>query len=161
MTHADQIRECIPHQTDPDLGPVVNRYGCRVMCLLAIPQFIAGKCLTHDQVRTILDLGQAADGVIGENMRTGTQEHELINMGFRLLGIQRNGRQVGWEPEHLINRTWQYMIVHWQTDGADGHFTLFDRAQKEIYDPHDPVQAGYEINKKRIVRRLLYSTWPV
>jgi hypothetical protein len=158
VTHGDQIRECIPHDTDPVYGPVVNRYGCRVFCLIAIPQFISSKCLMPDQVQTILDLGRSMPGVIiDDTMTTGTQEHELINMGFRLLGVKRNGRQVGWKPEHLINRTWQYMIGHWETDGKDGHFTLFDRAQKEIYDPAQ----GDEINKKRIVRRLLYATWQI
>lgn len=162
MTHADQIRGCILHDTDPAFPYPLNRYGCRVFVLLAIPQFVAGKCLTVEQILEITERGRKTDGVIvSDRMRTAGEEHLLINWGFEALGSNRHGRQVGWDPSHIIDKVWQYMVPHWETAGEDGHFTLFDRGQNEIYDPHDPQQAGYEIDKRKIVRRLLYRTWEV
>jgi len=52
-----------------------------------------------------------------------------------------------------------YLILHWQTRGPDGHYTIADLDDTELYDPHDPDQAGYEIDKIRIMRRLAYSFW--
>jgi len=162
VTHADQIHDCILYQTDPRFSPTINRYGCRVFTLLAIPQFIAGRCLSVKQIKDIIEQGQIQRYVIvNAQMLCGADEHWLINEGFRALKIRRAGRQVGWDPEHIKTRRWQYMIAHWETAGPDGHYTLFDRGQKEIYDPHDSRQAGYTIDKRQIVRRLLYSTWSV
>lgn len=160
MTHAEKVNECIIYQTDPRLPYKCNRYGCRVFTLIAIPQFIAGECLTVPQILELVDRGEKVDGVIvNENMKAGKNENLLIDWAFDTLKCPRHGRQIGWKREHITTREWQYMIGRWATDGADGHYTLFDRAQKEIYDPHNPHQAGYEINKKEITRRLLYATW--
>ena len=162
MTHMDQIRDCILHDTDPLFSAAVNRYGCRVFVLLAIPQVVMGRCLSASDIHEIIELGRAVpDVIINDKLKCGIDEHKLINWGFNELNSNRRGRQVGWDLEHVTSRWWEYMMAHWETDGPDGHVTLFDRAQKEIYDPHDPEQAGYEINKKRIVRRLLYRTWEV
>jgi hypothetical protein len=110
----------------------------------------------------IVDQGRNTPGVItNEKMRCGPHEEWLINWAFMALGENRRGRQVGWNPEHIDEVKWEYMIAHWETKGPDGHFTLHDRNQVMIYDPHDPKQAGYEIEYKQIVRRLLYSTWEV
>ena len=153
MTHADQIRDCIHHQTDHEFPYEVNRYGCRAFVLMAIPQFVTGRCLTVEQVLNIIAHGRVTDGVlVSETMHTGTEEHHLINWAFEALGDGRTGRQVGWDAEHITTREWQYMIGHWETAGEDGHFTLFDRGQKELYDPsRDPI------DKRRVVRRLLYA----
>ncbi len=159
MTHGDKIRDCIRYQTDPAFDYAVNRYACRVFVLLGIPQFIVGACLTVEQILNIIAHGRATQDVITtETMMCGMDEHRLINWGFEALGSARTGRQVGWNPEHVIRDNWQYMILHWETAGADGHFTLADRAQKEIYDPHNAAQAGYSIDKRKIVRRLMYAT---
>ncbi len=157
MTHADQIRDCIHHQTDPEFDYAVNRYGCRAFVLMAIPQFIEGRCLTDEQILNIIAHGRATENVITtETMMCGTDEHLLINWAFEALGSKRTGMQVGWTPEHVALPNWQYMIGHWQTGGADGHFTLFDRAQKEIYDP-----SRQRIDKRKIIRRLMYATWEI
>ncbi len=159
MTHAEQIRDCILYDTDPRFTLKINRYGCRVFALLAIPQFVTGRCLTVQQTLDIVKLGRRTKSVIiNKKMRCGKEEHLLIDWAFNALGARRTGWQVGWDPEHITTRTWQYMIGHWETAGADGHFTLFDRGHKEIYDPHDADQAGYKIDKRRITQRLLYAT---
>ncbi len=156
MTHADQIRDCIHHDTDPEFPYEVNRYGCRVFVLIAIPQFVEGRCLDSEQILNLIARGKAVDEVItNELMKCGRQEHLLINWAFEVLGSNRHGQQVGWAPEHVARDNWQYMVQHWETAGPDGHFILADRAQKEIYNPsRDPA-----IEMKRIVRRLCYSTW--
>lgn len=163
MTQAPQVSECILHDTDPVFSAAVNRYGCRVFTLLAIPQFVVGRCLTAKDIKLIIADGERVPTVIRTDdrytLRTGREEHILINDSFAKLLSNRKGRQVGWNDSHIITRPWEFMIAQWETDGPDGHFTLFDRGQKEIYDPHDPKQAGYEINKKRIIRRLIYRTW--
>ena len=160
MTHAEQIADDIVKQTDPRLSAAVNRYGCRAMCLLAIPQYVAGRALSAEQVADILARGRHVDNVIiSDKVRTGAAEHWLINEAFRLLGVDRRGRQVGWTDAHVDSVAWQYMISHWATGGPDGHFTLMDRGQNELYDPHDPAQAGYEIDKRQIIRKLVYATW--
>ena len=157
MTHAKQIHDCIVRQTDHDLPWPVRRYGCRAMTLLAIPQFVTGKCLTIDQVKSLLDRGRETPRVIvSDKMMCGPDEHLLINWAFMLLGVNRRGRQVGWLPEHKTTVQWEYMIKHWRTDGQDGHFTLHDRNGVLLYDPHEPPLPMYAVN-----RELYYRTWGV
>lgn len=161
MTHARRIEQDIIYQTDPRLTTMHHRYGCRLMCLLAIPQYVTGRALTPAQILDITERGRETEGVIvSDTLITGRVENWLIDQAFRLLDSVRRGVQVGWNAEHMFTRQWQYMIGHWRTDGTDGHFTLFDRRQVEIYDPHNPAQANwYQINKVEIQRRLLYRTW--
>ena len=160
MTHAQKISETIIYQTDHRLTPMHNRYGCRLMCLLAIPQYVKGRALTVEQILDITERGQDVEGaIVSDTLITGRAENWLIDEAFRLLGSKRRGIQVGWNAEHMFTRKWQYMIGHWKTRGPDGHFTLFDRRQVEIYDPHNATQAGYAIDKQEVQRRLLYRTW--
>ncbi len=162
MTHFEAVTAQIVYQTDKRLSAAMNRYGCRVRCLQAIAEFVAGRALTPEQIMAMVEAGRGIPGVIvDDNMTCGTFEHWLINESFKALSSARIGRQVGWNPEHLTTKEWQYMIGHWRTNGQDGHFTLFDRAQIEIFDPHDAAQAGYTVNKRSISRRLLYATWAV
>jgi hypothetical protein len=167
MTHADIIRPCVLKQTDPHFPWELRRFGCRVMCLLAIPQYVAGRCLTHDQTLQLIDRGRATPNVIvNSNMLAGRDEHMLIDWAFEMLGLARKGRQVGWTGAHVETREWQYMIVHWQTQRngaltADGHYTLHDRLETMIYDPHDARQIGYSIDFAGVARKLVYATWAI
>lgn len=160
MTYADRVRKDIIYQTDPRLPENVRRYGCRVFSLLAIAQFVSGKALSAEQINDITERGREyPEVIVNDIMRCGIDEHLLINWAFDALGNGREGRQVGWTEEHLHTVDWEYMIARWKTDGPDGHFTLFDRAQIELYDPWNPEQADYKINKREIAQRLLYRTW--
>lgn len=160
MTHAKRIQDTIIFQTDPRLTAMHNRYGCRLMCLIAIPQYVTGRALTVEQILDITERGKDVEGaIVSDTLITGRAEDWLINEAFKLLGSGRRGIQVGWNAAHLFSRKWEYMIGHWRTRGDDGHFTLFDRRQVEIYDPHNPAQAGYTIDKQDIQRRLMYRTW--
>ena len=162
MTYFDRVKKDIVYQTDPRLPENVQRYGCRVFSLLAIAQFVSGNALSAEQIQIIVNKARVMPQVImNDKMFCGSKEHKLINMAFLALDNRREGRQVGWTEEHLYTVDWEYMIARWRTDGPDGHFTLFDRAQIEIYDPWNPEQAGYEINRRGIEQRLLYRTWEV
>lgn len=146
-------------QTDPRLPKSVQRYGCRVMCLLAIPQIVSRTALSIHAVESILLHAAEDPDIAGKNWRTGSREHWLIEEVFRRLGVKRKGRQVAWNDDMLESVPWEYMITHWRTRGPDGHFTLFDRGGIEIYDPHEPAQAGRNIEKIDIIKRLGYRTW--
>ena len=161
MTHAEMVRESIVYQNDPALPEAFRRYGCRARVLMAIPEFVMGAALTVDQIVELITRGRGATEVIvNDKMRCGQREHQLINWAFEALGADRAGRQVGWIFDHIDTRDWQYMVAHWRTDGPDGHFTLLDRREREIFDPWTPeLSGGYEINKQWIARRLLYATW--
>jgi hypothetical protein len=160
LTHAEIVKRSIVYQTDPRLTKAMNRWGCRVRCLMAIPEFVIGRALTAEQINDIAQRGRfTSDVIIDDEMTAGAAEHWLIVEAFRALGSNRRGAQVGWNADHLTSRPWEYMIANWKTTGVDGHFTLFDRLQREIFDPHNAEQAGYVVKKQRITRRLLYRTW--
>ena len=162
LTHAEMIRNTIVQQTDPRLTEAHNRYGCRLMCLLAIPQFVSARVLTVPQILDITERGRSTPRVIvNDKMRCGPDEHLLINWAFAALRSLRRGRQVGWTPEHEQSVQWEYMFAHWRTRGPDGHFTLHDRTKTLLYDPHNPLQAGYSVDMLEIARRLYYRTWEV
>ena len=170
MTHAEQVNRCILSQNSPRLPWETQTHGCRVMCLLAIPQYVTGQCLESYTINGIIDRGLVTPGVITNNaevkMLAGTKEHELINWGFAALGSSRRGAQVGeirhGEPVYwgwYESEQWEYMLVDWETAGPIGHYTLHDRASEMLYDPHDPEMAGYGIEFRGIRRQLLYATW--
>jgi hypothetical protein len=162
MTHASMIRNSLVYQTDPRMPRNFQLYGCRARCLLAIPEFIAGRALTPEQIIDITDRGMKIDGVlVNEFYRSGKNEHWLINEAFLSLGLRRTGRQVGWNDSHIHDRQWEYMIQHLATGTNTGHFVLADRNQQMIFDPWKEDQAGYSLNAGDIIRRLVYRTWEV
>jgi hypothetical protein len=147
-------------QTNSILGPEINRYGCRFMCLIAIPQFKIGQALSADQISDIFSYGKKDPSIIGFNARTGSNEHLLIQRAFETLGHPKAwGAQVGsklgdtetfWSGHEV---DWQYACAHWLTDGVDGHWCLNDNQGNELYDPDDGP-----VNKKRVDRLLYYAT---
>jgi hypothetical protein len=156
------IRDDIIQQTDDRLTEAHARYGCRLMCLLAIPQFVTGRALTAAQILDITERGKVTPRVIvNDKLRCGSSEHLLINWAFAALKENRRGRQVGWAEDHEYSVQWDWMIAHWNTRGPDGHFTLHDDTKKCVYDPHNPVQAGYHIEMLSLARKLFYRTWEV
>jgi hypothetical protein len=162
-------------QTNRALDGVTRRFGCRVTTLLAIPQHFLGLPLAPERAMEIIEAGRRIPEVILENSRAGTEEHWLINQAFNALGHpDLRGRQVGrmkgdrpvfWNSPG----DWQYIIAHWVTLGSDGHFTLFDNTDQEIFDPWNPEEAvgvpglpdNYVIRKRLVDKRLLYRVWRV
>jgi hypothetical protein len=99
--------------------------------------------------------------IVNDKLKCGPDEHLLMNWAFAALKCNRRGRQVGWLDIHEYSVTWEYMIAHYKTRGPDGHFRLYDRGKSLIYDPHNPLQAGYDITLLGITKRLFYRTWEV
>ena len=162
-------------QTDPNFPQEIRRYGCRFMSMLAIPQFYARKPLTHEQFMAIFRVGKSDPTVIGENCRTGKNEHHLMQHAFALLGkptfrCRQVGRMKGEDIVYWNARVpFQYIIAHWSTLGLDGHWTMLDENGLEIYDPWNPVEAvgiegledHYVIRKQVVDKRLLYRVWEI
>lgn len=152
-------------QTNKNNPYPIQRWGCRTMALLAIPQLTMQRPLKWWEVCGLY--GEVAKDraivVDPEQCLMGSDEHKLINDAFVLMGSKKTARQIGYVDELGVARDWgdrptddyQFVIQHWQTNGRDGHFTIVDRAGNE-FDPHDPKEAGYTINKKKVVRKLIY-----
>ena len=157
-------------QTNPAFPQEVRRYGCRFMSMLAIPQLYLGKPLDVSQVMAIYHVGKSDPLVIGENCRTGKNEHILMQHALALLGRpELRCRQVGKIKGETVvfwnsSNPYQYIVGHWVTLGLDGHWTLFDPNGIEVYDPWEPrevkgidgLEDGYVIRKQVVDKRLLY-----
>jgi len=153
------------YQTDPLLPAEFHRWGCRFMCLYTIPQIFLKRELTVKDV--LADYAELVKDplVVGDAMTCGKKEHLIIRAGFRRLKSKYTGAQIGivsadggynlwaWAKDHQP----AFMLFHWDTGGIDGHYTVADMQGVEIYDPHNPVQAGKYLLKKNIKRKLLYS----
>lgn len=155
-------------QTDPELSSVLNRYGCRFMSLLAIPQIEAGEFFMAPVVQEIYDQACEIGGVVTNPYTAlcGPNEAWIIDEGFRRLDVDKRGIQIGeirgdvpflWNNKQA--ESFDYVVAHWKTLGADGHFTLLDRKREEIYDPFDARQATYVLKKLEIIRELIYRVW--
>lgn len=161
------------HQTNPAFPQEIRRYGCRFMSLLAIPQLAAKRTMNIEQVMAVFHVGKTDPLVLGENCRTGKNEHLLMRHAFTLLGLstfyaRQVGRMKGENPVYWNARVpFQYMVGHWVTCGPDGHWTLFDHEGFELYDPWNREEAIgvagledlYEIRKRVVDKRLLYRVW--
>lgn len=166
MLKVDDVAKLIVTQTHPNNPPVIQRYGCRFMSLLAIPQFWSNYILTQEQVVQVFNWASTGPKIVkATNAECGEDEHLIMNRAFTVLGLNHTCRQVGYVTPSGVAAGWNgksnidfdYMIVHWKTNGVDGHWTLCDINGKEIYDPHNPEEAGYRINKKVIDKKLLYK----
>ena len=100
-------------QTNKLLLPPINKYGCRFMSLLAIPQVYLGKELSPMDINGIFL--ECADmkrkdpkwfAVKLENAQCGSGEHEIINAGFRALESTATGIQVGSIDSNGLYHPW-------------------------------------------------------
>jgi hypothetical protein len=156
-------------QTDKRFPGGIQRKGCRLFTLLAIPQVYLGLPLSGEQIMEIYRAAAEDPTVMMPICWMREREHVVINAAFRALGsTDLVGRQVGrlvkGEPlfwPSVRGDSWDYQVLHWVTDYPDGHWTLGNRDGVEIEDPHDSHQAGYPINKRFIDGRLLYRVWQV
>ena len=160
----------IVKQTNKLLLPHLNKYGCRFMSLLAIPQVYTGDKLSPTDINGIFlecsDIKRTDPkwfAVKLENAECGSGEHEIINAGFRLLDSDATGVQVGYIDSNGLFHPWfgkdvdyDFVICHWITGGPDGHWTLWNKDMEEIYDPWDAKDMGYEIKKVTVDKRYAY-----
>jgi len=157
-------------QTDKRLPELFHKYGCRFMCLLTIPQLKTGRTLSVDEIQEIFGTCSEDKNIVSDkDMTCGKDEHKIIALSFSLLDVPMLGRQVGYIdkktnkhiPWGAIDRGYEYILAHFVTGGIDGHWVVLDKDEEEIYDPFDPKQASYSINKRYIDKMLTYRTWYV
>lgn len=159
----------MPKQNYQELPFALRRYGCRFMCLAGIAMHDLGKTLTYPEITALYEDACLVPGVITnpDTALCGGKENWIIDEAFRRLGNEtRRGIQIGQFDPEGVPRLWNgapadnydYRILHWETKGPDGHFTLADK-EEEIYDPHDNDLSTYQISKIRIQRTLLYRVW--
>lgn len=165
-------------QNDPVFPECIRRFGCRFFDLLAIPQLHVGTVLTTEQILEVYRRGVSTglggpgrldnEGVMNADCRMGTDEHLVMTWAFRMLDQPRmracqvgkivNGLPVFWHGKPV---PWQYIIGHWDTGTDDGHWTLRDRDDVEIYDSWEPAfsQTQHVVRKVHCDKRLIYQVW--
>lgn len=151
-------------QNDRRLNKLINLYGCRFRCLQAVAEMFSGKRLTAEDVESAYREHIKNPQIMNKNCRCGTEEHHIVNKAFHLLGcrnscrqvgIIRDGLPVGWDGEAV---DYDFMILHWASQTADGHFTLADKEGVEIFDPWSE-NFDAPLGKKYIQRKLLYKVF--
>jgi hypothetical protein len=184
MTHAESVLADVVYQTDPRWPWYVNRYGCRWRSIANIAELVAGQALTFSKLADLLDTCREHPKILtvntsgGPYMMCGPDEHMIGNVAFDLLGAGYRLRQIGImtpEGREILYApvSWQYQIIHWQTAGPDGHYSVGDRAGAEIFDPWNNdeltpdllsrmhLRSDYRMVKRDIRRRLLYRVWRI
>lgn len=160
-------------QIDKQLYTEINKYGCRFMSMLAIPQIVTGKKLTAEGIKYIYD--QAVAGNLGENVMQrdctcGANEHKLMNLAFDMLGDKDHScRQIFISdaagkfrsPDMLPSKdNLLFIVVDFNTTSdkrtyGGHHFVLFNSIGELIYDP-----AGGTVKSwKSLNRWLVYKVF--
>lgn len=160
-------------QVDKHLYTEINKYGCRFMSMIAIPQIVTGKRLTVDQVKYIYDqavAGNLGEDVMGRDCTCGSNEHKLMTMAFDLLKDKDHYcRQIFvsdaagkyQSPDMLpSNDNLLFIVVDFNTTSdkrtyGGHHFVLFNSIGELIYDP-----AGGTVKSwKSLNRWLVYKVY--
>lgn len=141
------------YQIDKKLYTEINKYGCRFMSMIAIPQIVTGKRLTADGIKYIYDqavAGNLGNDVMGRDCTCGSNEHKLITEAFDLLGDKDHFcrqifvsdaagkyRSVDMLPskDNLL-----FIVVDFNTTSdkrtyGGHHFVLFNAIGELMYDP--------------------------
>lgn len=140
-------------QIDKQLYTEINKYGCRFMSMIAIPQIVTGRRLTANGIKYIYDqavAGNLGDGVMGRDCTCGANEHKLMNMAFDILGDKDHScRQIFISdsagkfksPDMLPSKdNLLFIVVDFNTTSNKAtygghHFVLFNSIGELIYDP--------------------------
>ena len=136
-------------QTDKDLIPDINEFGCFFMDLLAVPQIELKTNLTADEINTIWAVSVNAGYLIpnGRFFIVGTPIG-ILNLGFQRLGVyNRTANNV--KVENSDGQNWipgwysgfDYMFQT-NTSGSGVHYRLFDSHSTVIYDPYPGLKLG-------------------
>lgn len=160
-------------QIDKQLYTEINKYGCRFMSMIAIPQIVTGKRLTTDDIKYIYDqavAGNLGEDVMGRDCTCGSNEHKLMNMAFDLLKDKDHYcRQIFVSdaagkyksPDMLPSKeNLLFIVVDFNTNSdkrtyGGHHFVLFNSIGELIYDP-----AGGTVKSwKSLNRWLVYKVY--
>ena len=152
-------------QNDPIFPDIVRTSGDRAMCVATIPQVFLGRAIAPEHIISVFREFQDTPAVLDwKTFNLGVDECLIADRLFHMLGAANRLSLIGQIDAEGHARVWngrktkdyQFVIGHWQTDEQFGHYTLFDANGVELYDPWDPAFAGREINKKRVIRKLVY-----
>lgn len=160
-------------QINKKLYPNINKYGCRFMSLIAIPQIITGKRLTAEGINEIYDraiAGNLGDDVMENDCTCGSNEHLLMSKAFEMLGDKDHYcRQIFVSDAAGKYRSLDmlpskdnilFIIVDFNTTSdkrtyGGHHFVLFNAIGELIYDP-----AGGTVKSwKSLNRWLVYKVY--
>lgn len=180
---SDELLDAMVHQVDfprtdetpntRDMDTNIHKYGCRMLCDLAIPQMVSGKVLSKDQIRQLYQMGisgQLGDNVLDYQCTVGAGESKLQQAALDMLG----------DTSHKITQcacknldggdSWNmgmfkkdtvpgpgniyFIIVDMgtQSKGNYGghHFVLFNSVGELIFDPARNEIRGY-VKPKRLI----------
>lgn len=160
-------------QVDKKLYPNINKYGCRFMSMIAIPQIITGKRLTAEGINEIYDravAGNLGDNVMESDCTCGANEHLLMTKAFEMLGDKDHYcRQIFVSDAAGKYRSLDmlpskdnilFIVVDFNTTSdkrtyGGHHFVLFNAIGELIYDP-----AGGTVKSwKSLNRWLVYKVY--
>lgn len=160
-------------QIDKKLYQNINKFGCRFMSMIAIPQIVTGKRLTADGIKYIYDqavAGNLGEDVMGQDCTCGSNEHKLMNLAFDLLGDKDHFcRQIfvsdaagKYRSEDMLpsKENLLFIVVDFNTNSdkrtyGGHHFVLFNSIGELIYDP----AAGTVKSWKNMNRWLVYKVY--
>ena len=129
-------------QTDERLNSQINKYGCRFMSLLAIPQMYMNKVLEASTIMDIYNSVIKDPKVMNSNCLCGEREDIITLEGFRALGVNdKKAAQFNpWtaKTEADIPESTDFTIIQWRTFVSGeyaSHFELGDKYGNDLYDP--------------------------
>lgn len=159
-------------QTDERLNSNINKFGCRFMSLLAIPQIVTGKNLTPEGILKIYHESiNNGPEVMTENCTCGKDEHIIMNLGFETCGDDdRYCRQIfisesagKFKSENMLptRDNVLFFIVDFNTSSSKEygghHFMLFNGLGDLVYDPGVGSVDRTMINVNRWLCYKIYS----
>jgi hypothetical protein len=140
----------IIEQIDKRLNIKINKFGCRFMSLLAIPQIINNKSLTPEGILYIYhEAVNMGPDVMNENCTCGENEHKIMSLAFDMLDDKdRFCRQIfisdgagKFRNENMLPTSTNilFFIVDFNTSSSKEygghHFMLYNGIGNLIYDP--------------------------
>lgn len=160
------------YQVDERLNENINKFGCRFMSMLAIPQIVNNKTLTPEGILKIyhesIDMGP---NVMQKDCTCGPDEHKIMSLGFELLGDNdRFCRQIfisdsagKYRSENFLpsENNIIFMVVDFNTSSGPAygghHFMLFNGVGDLIYDPGKGTVDKSMLNMNRWLCYKVYS----
>ena len=160
------------YQVDKKLYVPINKFGCRYMSMISIPQIVCRKKLSSDAINYIYD--QAVDGNLGPNVMNksctcGENEDMLINKAFEILGYPgKTCRQV-WVSDNKDAHTSpqdlpeaddkpMFIVVDFNTrsnaEYGGHHFVLFNAIGDLLYDPGKNTVKSFESMHRWLVYKV-------
>lgn len=141
------------YQIDRDLYTNINKFGCRYMTMIAIPQIYCHKKLTSDAIKYIYDqatVGNLGADVMDKNCTCGSNEDMMMNKAFEILKKPGKICKQVWVsdnkdahafPDELPEQDGNAMFIIGDFNTTSSkeygghHFILFNALGDLLYDP--------------------------